>query len=331
MTPARASLARSVAAALAISYAAAAQAADPETEARERFERAVKLYEEGDYDAALVELKRASELRPSYKLYYNIGQVRVAMHDYAAALDAYRKYLDNGGDRVPAARRDQVQKEIKKLEQRVAKLSIETDVPGAEIFVDGASIGVTPLAAPALLNAGTRRLIVRHPDYLPQSRTLSLAGGVQEKVSFSLSTSAPSPAETRAAAPNRTPVKQPTASPLAPLPASPQQDQSSGSGLWVGWAVTGALAAGAAVTGVMALSKNSALSDKRDEAGVSKDELETDAKKVRALAILTDGLAAAALVSGGITLWLTLRSNRAEATTAAVGVGLHGVSFKGQF
>ena len=41
-------------AAAPLSYAAPGHAADPETEARERFDRAVKLYEEGNYDAALV-------------------------------------------------------------------------------------------------------------------------------------------------------------------------------------------------------------------------------------------------------------------------------------
>ncbi len=61
------------------------QAADPEVEARERYERALKLYEERAFDAALVELKLAAELRPSYKLLYNIAQVRLAMNDFAAA------------------------------------------------------------------------------------------------------------------------------------------------------------------------------------------------------------------------------------------------------
>src|SRR3954469_396658 len=92
-----------------------AHAEEADREARERYENAVKLYEDGAYDAALVELNRASELRPSYKIYYNIGQVRFAMHDYAAAMDAYRQYLDKGGDKIPAARRDQVQKELNAL------------------------------------------------------------------------------------------------------------------------------------------------------------------------------------------------------------------------
>src|SRR3954452_22502455 len=102
-----------------------AHAEEADREARERYDNAVKLYEEGAYDAALVELNRAAELRPSYKLYYNIGQVRYAMHDYAAAIDAYRRYLDQGGDKIPSSRREQVQKELNELAQRVAKLTVD--------------------------------------------------------------------------------------------------------------------------------------------------------------------------------------------------------------
>src|SRR4051812_184720 len=121
---------------LVLGCAGRARAADAEREARERYDNAVKLYEEGAYDAALVELNRAAELRPSYKLYYNIGQVRYAMHDYAAASDAYRRYLEQGGDKIPSSRREQVQKELNDLAQRVAKLTIDVDVPGAEILID---------------------------------------------------------------------------------------------------------------------------------------------------------------------------------------------------
>ncbi|HMJ10913.1 MAG TPA: PEGA domain-containing protein, partial [Polyangiaceae bacterium] len=293
-------------------YGTHALAADPEAEARERFERAVKLYEEGNYDAALVELRRASELRPSYKLFYNIGQVRVAMNDYAAALEAYRQYLAQGGDKLPAARREQVQRELKRLEQRVARLTVESDVAGAEVFVDDASVGTTPLAAPLVVNSGTRRVLVRHPDYLPQSRVVSLAGGVQERAVFSFDalSQKPAAAETPAGSAPARGAAPASSARRGAVPAADPGD-SGKSGVWIGWAVTGALAAGAAVTGVMALSSNQSLADKRDARVDDKDELDSEAKRVRTLAIVTDALAVGALAAGGITLWLTLRSDGA--------------------
>jgi hypothetical protein len=321
------------AAAAQFAYAAPLYAADPEVEARERFDLAVKLYDEGNYDAALVEFQRAAALRPSYKLFYNMGQVRVALDDPAAALEAYRQYLEQGGDKIPAARRAQVQTEMKRLEQRVARVTVETDVPGAEVSIDDVPMGKTPLAGPLLVNAGSRRVQVRHPGHASQSRVVSLAGAVQERVRFTLVGRAE---ETAPVLPARTPVPTPHAPSGAP-------ENGERSGLWIGWAVTGALAAGAAVTGVMALSKNSDLEDRRNGLVQNQDDLESDAKRVRTLAIVSDGLGIAALAAGGVTLWLTLESDSPEGrhTTASaatprlrrlrVGVGPTSAVLRGSF
>jgi hypothetical protein len=318
-----------------VAAAAEVKAADPEREARERYDNAVKLYEEGAYDAALVELNRAAELRPSYKLYYNIGQVRFAMHDYVAAMDAYRQYLDKGGDKVPSSRREQVQKELAQLAQRVSKLTVEVDVAGAEILVDDVPVGTSPLAAPVAVNAGIRLVTVRHADYLPQSRRVTLAGNVQERVSFSLahatgSTTAP-PAAAGAAQPAGTPAPGPaTSTPAfavegglgsgpAPEPDRPKHHASS-TAVWIGWATTGALAVSATVTGVVALSKNSKLADARDDLTVSDADVDHQASNVQTLAVVTDVLLAGTLVAGGVSLWLTL-DHAAAPKPAASGAG----------
>jgi hypothetical protein len=330
-----------LAAALAVERPASA--ADAETEARERFERAIKLYEDQDYGAALAELERAAKLKPSFKLFYNMGQVRVAMRDYAAAIVAFQQYLEQGGNRIPAERRDFVDKEIKRLEQRVARIMVTTDVPSAEVSIDDDVVGFTPLAEPILINAGTRRVTVRHPDYPPRSRTLSLAGRVRETVAFSLSQPvqpAPhSPATQEPAPPSY--AEQRGATTVQPSgPASPVADQSSGPDrkILIGWIATGALAAGAVVTGVLALNGNDDLAEQR-ERPANADDLDSEATRVRTLAIATDVLAVGALAAGGLSLWWTLESNGREQTTAArrsspglaIGVGPLGASLKGRF
>lgn len=331
-----------------------AHAEDADREARQRYENAVKLYEDGAYDASLVELNRAAELRPSYKLYYNIGQVRFAMHDYAAAMDAYRQYLEKGGDKVPAARREQLKKELETLAQRVAKLNIEADVSGAEVFIDDVSVGVTPLAAPVVVNSGIRRIALRHPDYLPQVRRVNIAGGVQEKVSFVLvnggaANAAPAPA-TVSPPISASPIapSHPSAAPPSgasaktvsvPAVSHSAADHSSQRHIpWAGWALTGVFAAGATVTGVLALSANSKLSDDINRLSLGSSEINSQASKVRTLAIVTDSLVAAAVVAGGVSLWLTLSSDRAaevpEKTATKplrLGVGPSGLSLKGAF
>ena len=65
--------------------------ADPRAEASKRFRRGVKLYNDGDFVAALIEFKRAYELEPNYRVLYNLGQTSRELKDYAAALRAYEQ------------------------------------------------------------------------------------------------------------------------------------------------------------------------------------------------------------------------------------------------
>src|SRR5262245_54854214 len=55
-------------------------------EATARFERGLALYDDGDYDAALVEFSRAYELSPTYKVLYNIAKIERVKNDYSSAL-----------------------------------------------------------------------------------------------------------------------------------------------------------------------------------------------------------------------------------------------------
>src|SRR5690349_16550442 len=76
-------------------------------EAKSHFQRAVELFHEADFRAALIEFQRAYDAAPNYKVLYNLGQTSLELQDYAGALKAFRGYLDGGGREIPAARRTQ--------------------------------------------------------------------------------------------------------------------------------------------------------------------------------------------------------------------------------
>src|SRR5262245_23960832 len=58
-------------------------------EARVRFERGVQLVGEEQYEAALIEFRRAFELTGEYRVLYNIAQVCNHVRDYACALQHF--------------------------------------------------------------------------------------------------------------------------------------------------------------------------------------------------------------------------------------------------
>ena len=156
----------------------------PTEEARERFGRGVQLFHEGSLEAALAEFQKAHQLAPNYRLHYNIAQVQYELHNFVEALRSFWKYLAQGGNEIPADRRQQVEGEIRKLEKRVGYVTITTNVSGAQISVDGVPMGISPFTAPVLVNPGSRRVSANKAGYLPAVNTVTAAGG--EKLSLTL-------------------------------------------------------------------------------------------------------------------------------------------------
>jgi hypothetical protein len=151
-----------IVAALCLGGAASAEAREPTEreleEAQQRFQRATELFEENNVTGALAEFRRAYALAPNYRVLYNIGQLCVLTHDASCAYSAFSDYLEQGAGEIPAGRREEVQRELSRLERRVARLRILVDRPGAEVTVDDVSVGMSPLPKPVLVAAGRYRV-----------------------------------------------------------------------------------------------------------------------------------------------------------------------------
>jgi hypothetical protein len=304
--------------------AAAARAA--KQEAGTRFRKGLELYNDGDYQAALIEFRRAYELAPNYNVLYNIGQVYFQLQDYAGALTALERYLAEGGAAVNGNRRAEVEKDLAKLRQRVAHLDVSTSVDDAEIALDDAPIGKTPFTKPVLVSAGKHKITATKSGRVTATKVFEIASGDTLKLSLELADqSAPAPAPPPPEAPAR-------------APATSSSEGGSGSLVWLGWVATGALAVGAGVTGGLALKSSGDLATQRDTAGATRADLDSGASKTRTLAVVTDVLAASAVVAGGVTLYFTLRGPskpKSDAPAAAselrLGVRPGGIALTGSF
>jgi tetratricopeptide (TPR) repeat protein len=80
--------------------------------AAEHFKKGVSLFKENKKDAAVKEFKTAFELKPSWKIMYNIGQCEASLKRYGMAIEAFEQYLGEGGDEVSVERRDVFRREV---------------------------------------------------------------------------------------------------------------------------------------------------------------------------------------------------------------------------
>jgi hypothetical protein len=253
-------------------------------EARSRFQRALELAEDGDFDASLLELRRAYELAPSYRLLYNIGLVYQELKEYARSYDAFERYLSEGGSEVPPDRAVDVRRRLDRLRSRVGYLWITSTVPGAEVFVDDLSVGRTPFNASLRVNSGQRRVSVRLPGHPTETRVIELAGGEVSSVAFDL----------------RLPAAAAAAPPRSAVP-------------WISWGVTAALGVGATVTGVLAL--QSASSYDQQQRSAPGQDLGPAYDKLHAYGLTTDILLGATAVGALVSTYLTLHQPKARPGT----------------
>lgn len=279
-------------------------------EAAARFEHGVELYGDGALEAALVEFERAYELVSDYRVLYNIGRVQSERHRYVEAIHAYEKYLREGGDEVPAARRDQVETDLGKLRGRVANLSVESNAPGSELLVNGASVGTFPFKGPIAVNPGTFELRIEKPGYQTARQTVKVASGEAPRVKMSLV-----PLSAAGAG-------DPNSSAMAtkPAEAGPKRNYTP---FWISATGTALLGGGAAVFGVLALNRQSQLDEALAQYPADPGRVDSLQSEGETFAAVADGLTVGAVVAAGVAIYFLLDPPRKRENPSA----LHGLRF----
>ncbi len=230
---------------LAPALTAQAAHADAKDEARRHFDRAVELVDDGQLEGALVEFQRSYDLTRHFAVLYNIGQVLVSLARPVEAFDAYQRYLAEGRDQVPAARRAEVEKEMARQKARIATLEIYGLPDGATVSVNGREMGKAPLAVSFRVAVGRYAIAATADGYDPAATEVTVAGEDHKVVSLPLAKKAgPVPPAPAAPTASVTPPAAIAVAPPAP-PAKPPMSKLRIAGIVTGAVGVAALGAGA--------------------------------------------------------------------------------------
>lgn len=293
---------------------AAPDASDAVARAVARFQRGQELYVDRDFAGALTEFRKAYELAPNYRVFYNIGQVCYQMHDYVCAHQSRARYLADGGGEIPAARRQAVEHELIELQERIGYLNLQIDLPGAEVSVDDVLVGTAPLAHPIAVSAGRHRATVIAAGRAPFTRTVDVAGRDTAQLVVRLvavvTPEAPAPA----------PPAPASASAPAQHPTVVARGRSMTAYSWLGYGAGGAMLASAAVTGIIALNAGS---DVRSKVYDDRAAANADKSRASSFALASDALLVGAVLAVAATTVLTFVLPRT--TNARVAVGARGL------
>jgi hypothetical protein len=316
------------------SVALAADKDDSVDQARARFYRGVELFQDGSYSAALDEFQGAYASAPTYRVLYNIAQTYFELHDYANCFRTLRDYVEQGGSEIPSSRRAKVDQLQHKLQKRIAYVDILCNLDDAELRIDDVAVGRSPLVSPVVVNPGPRKISVARPGSPLLTREVTMTDGETATVRMEI---AP-PAEGRVGKTSPPQAAQDELLSSTPLRAEVPASQPKASRTWLIISLTAA-SSSAVATGIFGWQTLLAKSEFDHEvAKTTYDRAALERLRSRTLTYeyLTEGFAAATLLSTGMALYLALtddsgRRNRTKlkpslaVVPAASGMIVHGV------
>jgi tetratricopeptide (TPR) repeat protein len=96
--------------------------------AKVAFNDGTELFEQQKFSDAARRFRDAYEIRPNWKLLYNIGQCEAAARRYGVALELFESYMAAGGDNIDQERTRELIGEMERLRNLVGFLDFQ-DLP----------------------------------------------------------------------------------------------------------------------------------------------------------------------------------------------------------
>jgi hypothetical protein len=154
-------------------------------EADRHFKAGVALYGEQKFAEALAEFERAYEIAPAPIVLYNMAACHRELSHYAESVKFYRRFLDEGEGKAPADRIIAAKAELDGILARIARVSV-TAPDGAEVLVDGQSMGTMPLDMPLIVAPGEHKVVVHLAGKRDGDKNLRVASGDEVSVKIAL-------------------------------------------------------------------------------------------------------------------------------------------------
>jgi outer membrane receptor for ferrienterochelin and colicin len=164
---------------VAWSVAVPARADDLADEADLRFRLGAEAYQRGDYRGALEQFLTSNRLVPNRNVTYNVAR---CYEELRAFPEAYRYFSLALADETDAAVRARIERALASLRQNVAVLEIQSEPPGATVFVERRDLGArgnTPLALG--LKPGAYVVLAELPGYHPARAVVPALGVGQSR------------------------------------------------------------------------------------------------------------------------------------------------------
>jgi hypothetical protein len=164
--------------------------------AKEAYEAAGILMNNRDFAGAITKYRQAYDLSKDPRLLFNMAVCERDLRAYARMQSLLVRYEKEAGADLPAEDKADVDAALAAIHDLVATVNLTANEAEASVIVDGEAVGVTPLAAPLVVDLGKHTLAVKKPGFKTVDQAIEVAGGNETKVAITL-VSESRPAELR--------------------------------------------------------------------------------------------------------------------------------------
>ena len=150
------------------------------------YEAARILFDDQDYEGALVKFQKAFDSSGDLRLLWNMAVCEKNLRHYAAVLKLLERYKREGEASMTQLQRSEVNEVLQTVRMLISSARIKVSEPGASVFVDEKPVGTTPLKEPVLVDLGQRRIRISKSGFRTETVTQDFAGGSEVRIEVKL-------------------------------------------------------------------------------------------------------------------------------------------------
>jgi hypothetical protein len=171
-------LCAAIAACVALSPSPAQAQAD---EYKQRMDKGVKLFQDENYEAAIVEFKEAYRARPKASPLINISLCYKGLFNYPKAIAALEEAIGKHSDTMDEATKRAAKDAIVEMRDLLAFVTIQVSPPNAIVTIDGEDQPAGVTQAPVPLGPGPHKIGARADGHATTEQSITLASGEKDR------------------------------------------------------------------------------------------------------------------------------------------------------
>jgi tetratricopeptide (TPR) repeat protein len=148
---------------------------------KQHMENGVKLFQDKNYAAALLEFEAAYAQKPKASPLLNVALAHKAMFAYPKAIAALEKALNAHGDSMDPADKKAAEEAIAEMRALLAHLAVTVTPAHATVSIDGEDLPAGAASRPIAVGPGTHRVAARAEGFASAEKSISVVSGEKDK------------------------------------------------------------------------------------------------------------------------------------------------------